>query len=96
MKIPFDWEPMDAQTLRSRVQGGWLVRYHSASGGVAMTMVPDPEHQWEVDVSQRALEAGRERLTRLEHQVQDPYVEQNIREELKEEVLNLKRFLEPY
>ena len=85
---------MDAQTLRARVLGGWLVRYHSSTGTVAMSMVPDPDHHWEVETSKKLVEEYKDRLARLEHEVQDPYVDQNIREELKGEIKNLRNFLE--
>ena len=96
MKLKFDWEAMDAQTLRAKVEGGWLVRFHSPTGAVALTMVPDPKHNWEVEISADLVNEYRERLIRLEHNVQDPYVDQNIREELKEEIKNLKHFLEQH
>lgn len=92
-KIPFYWEVMDAQTLRARVQGGWLVRYHGSTGSVALTVVPDPKHAWEVEVPPEVVEASRERLAKLEQLARDPYREQSLRAEMEEEMDNLRRFI---
>ncbi|HEX9841765.1 MAG TPA: hypothetical protein VGC20_03400 [bacterium] len=93
MKIPFSWEVMDAQTLRTRVFGGWLVRFHGSTGAVTMTVVPDPKHEWEVEVPPEVLKASRERLARLEQQSQDPYLDDGIRREMDDEMSNLRRFI---
>lgn len=93
MKIPFSWEVMDAQTLRAKVLGGWLVRIHGSSGSVAITMVPDPQHKWEVEVPPEVVVSARERLEKLEREVRDPYLDDNIRAEMEEEMGNLRRFI---
>lgn len=93
MKIPFSWEVIDAQTLRAKVLGGWLVRFHGSTGSVALTVVPDAEHQWEVVVPPEVLDACRERLTKLEQDSGDPYLDDGIRREMKDEMANLKRFI---
>lgn len=92
-KIPFQWEVMDAQTLRAKVLGGWLVRFHGSSGGVALTVVPDPEHKWDVEVPPEVVAASRERLEKLEQRVRDPYVDDGIRAEMEDEMANLRRFI---
>jgi hypothetical protein len=96
MKLPFKWEVIDAQTLRAKVPGGWLVRYHSHTGPVAMTVVADPKHDWEVEVLPEAVEVARERLTKLEHDLQDPYVDDAIKSEMQDEIANLRRFIEQH
>ena len=93
MKILFKWEAIDAQTLRTRVPGGWLVRYHSHSGGVSMTLVPDPTHQWEVEVPAELLSQYKTRLEKLEHKILDPYLEANVKGEVEEEIQTLKQFI---
>ena len=93
MKILFEWEAIDAQTLRTRVPGGWLVRYHSHSGGIAMTMVQDPQHLWQVEVPTELLSQYRTRLETLERKVQDPYLEADVKGEVEEEIQTLKRFI---
>jgi hypothetical protein len=63
-KFPINWESIDGYTFRSKVFGGWLVkvledvvhldspRHSNSVNGydwrVAMTFVPDPEHEWTV------------------------------------------------
>jgi len=76
------------------VQGGWLVRYQSHSGGVSMVTVPDPEHHWEVEISQQMLDMCRERLEKLERKIKDPYQEANIRGEMEEEIQTLRKLIE--
>jgi hypothetical protein len=93
MKIPFYWEVMDAQTLRAKVLGGWLVRFHGSSGDVSLTIVPDPEHQWEVVVPQEVVQASRQRLAELEAHSRDPYLDDGIRAEMEDEMSNLRRFI---
>ena len=93
MKIPFKWEAIDAQTLRAQVPGGWLVRYHSHSGGVSMTLVPDPAHDWRVEVPAELLSEYKTRLEKLERLIQDPYLEANVKGEVEEEVQTLKKFI---
>jgi hypothetical protein len=92
-RIKFEWEAIDSQTLRAKVLGGWLVRYHSHSGAVSMTLVPDPEHKWAVEIPSTQLSRSRERLAKLEHDVKDPYLEANIKGEVEEEIENLRRFI---
>ncbi len=54
MKIAFEWEILDEDTIRAKVIGGWIV-YTSerddmnAVGGAAMVFVPDVNHEWEVE-----------------------------------------------
>ena len=91
--IPFQWEVMDAQTLRARVLGGWLVRFHGSTGSLAMTLVPDPQHHWSVIVPPEVIETSRERLKQLELEYRDPYREQGLRAEMGEEMENLRRFI---
>jgi hypothetical protein len=93
MKIPFFWEVMDAQTLRAKVLGGWLVRIHGATGTVAITLVPDPKHEWEVVVPPEVVQASRDRLARLEQSSHDPYLDDGIRAEMEDEMENLRRFI---
>lgn len=38
-----EWEPVGSDTERMRVPGGWLYRYTSASGDVALVFVPTPK-----------------------------------------------------
>jgi hypothetical protein len=33
-------------TLRAKVPGGRLIRIWSQAGGVGLTFVPDPKHEW--------------------------------------------------
>jgi len=96
MKIPFAWEVMDPQTLRAKVEGGWLVRFHSTTGAVSMTVVPDPKHQWELEVPAKVVEESRERLARLEVSLGDPYIDDIPKSEMRGEVDNLRRFLEQH
>jgi hypothetical protein len=93
MKIPFYWEVMDAQTLRAKVLGGWLVRFHGSSGDVALTVVPDPDHKWEVVVPPEVVQASRDRLAGLERQTRDPYLNDGIRAEMQDEMDNRRRFI---
>jgi hypothetical protein len=93
MKIPFNWEVMDSQTLRVRVPGGWLVRFHGTTGSVAMTVIPDPEHLWEPEVPPEVVIAARGRLAKLEQEGRDPYIDDALRAEMEEEMGNLRRFL---
>ncbi|MDH4249349.1 MAG: hypothetical protein OEW39_16200 [Deltaproteobacteria bacterium] len=93
MNILFEWEALDAQTLRARVIGGWLVRYHSHSGGVAMNLVPDPDHQWAVEVPANLLSQYQTRLEKLERRVLDPYLDANVKGEVEEEIQTLKQFI---
>ncbi len=94
MKIEFAWEVIDAQTLRAKVLGGWLVRYHSPTGSVALTMVPDPKHVWTVVIPTGEVERARERLEKLEHNLQDPYIDQSIEAEMRAELDHLRRFID--
>lgn len=61
-KIKFKWEELNDKsmphfyTVRAKVFGGWLVRtseWSNADTGIvqseALTFVPDPEHEWEVE-----------------------------------------------
>lgn len=89
----FEWETLDAQTQRVMVPGGWLVCYHSRSGAASMSVVPDAKHLWEVEVTPERITEARERLAVLESEVKDPYREDAIRAELREELANLQRFL---
>ncbi|HKI97604.1 MAG TPA: hypothetical protein VKB51_03920 [bacterium] len=93
MKIPFYWEVMDAQTLRAKVLGGWLVRFHGSSGDVSLTIVPDPKHEWEVVVPPEVVQASRERLAKLEEKRRDPYLDDGIGAEMDDEMSNLRRFI---
>ncbi len=94
MKIEFRWEAIDAQTLRAKVAGGWLVRFHSQTGAVAMTMVADPKHQWVVKVPKESIAEARERLEKMESNLKDPYIEDAIKAEMKEEIDHLRRFVD--
>ena len=96
MKISFAWEVMDPQTLRAQVEGGWLVRFHATTGAVSMTLVPDPKHQWELDVPRKVVEESRERLTKLEASMRDPYIDDILKSEMRGEAENLRRFLEQH
>ena len=93
MKVPFAWEALDAQTLRAKTVGGWIIRYHSRAGTVSMTFVPDPKHSWEVEVPPETLAEAKVRLTKLEEQAKDPYREESLRTEMEEEITNLRHFL---
>ncbi len=93
MKIEFNWEVMDAQTLRAKIFGGWLVRFHGTTGAVALTVVTDPDHAWQVEVPPAVLQASRERLVKLEHDSKDPYLDDGIRAEMTDEMENLRRFI---
>lgn len=94
LNLEFSWEVIDAQTLRAKVVGGWLVRFHSHTGVVAMTFVPDPKHQWEVDIPDSVIQASRKRLEKLEHDLHDPYIDDAIKTEMQSEAANLRRFIE--
>jgi hypothetical protein len=93
MKIEFVWEVMDAQTLRARILGGWLVRFHGSSGDVSLTVVPDPKHEWEVVVPPSVVASSRVRLAKLEQDSRDPYLDDGIRAEMEDEMNNLRRFI---
>ncbi len=93
MKIEFSWEVIDAQTLRAKVPGGWLVRFHGSSGDVSLTVVPDARHEWEVVVPPEVVTTSRERLAKLELQSRDPYLDDGIRAEMEDEMANLRRFI---
>lgn len=57
-----DWEQIDAHHQRVKVFGGWLVKafedvmhvsdesgkYSGYDWRIAMTFVPDPNHEWEL------------------------------------------------
>lgn len=47
-KFIIKWEesPTSYKTDRSKVIGGWLVKYCQPGAG-GMTFVPDPKHEWE-------------------------------------------------
>ncbi len=94
--IPFAWEVIDAQTLRAMVPGGWLVRFHSHTGAVALTMVPDPEHAWEVEIPPEIIEESATTLVSLEKDLQDPYIDDQIKAEKQAEAENLRRFIQQH
>lgn len=61
MKIPFEWETIDAskapatyaKTERAEVIGGWLIRgylgnLHSSIDSLSLQFIPDPLHEWEL------------------------------------------------
>ena len=61
MRIPFCFEKIDSNHSRARVIGGWLVKatnevkqaadWHNIGGAgqrIAMTFVPDPDHEWKI------------------------------------------------
>lgn len=45
LKVEFNWEPIDEQTSRSRVLGGWII-LHSAGKTESMIFLPDKHHEW--------------------------------------------------
>lgn len=94
MKLEFSWEVIDAQTLRAKVPGGWLMRYHSHTGAVALTMVPDPKHQWEISIPAKVIAAAKEQLKKLEHDLQDPYGDAILKSEMRVELENLRQFID--
>ena len=93
MKLDFEWEALDGQTMRVHTAGGWLVRCHSRSGSVGMTFVPDANHDWEVVVSAEVVAEARTRLVALEKSHADPYGEQTLRAEMEDEIQNLRHFI---
>ena len=96
MKIEFRWEVIDAQTLRAKVAGGWLVRFHSHTGAVAMNMVADPKHLWTVEVPKESIAAARKRLDKMESDLKDPYIEDAIKAEMREEIDHLRLFVDSH
>jgi hypothetical protein len=60
---------------------------------VALTVVPDPDHAWEVVVPPEVVTSSRERLAGLEQQSRDPYLDDGIRAEMENEMTNLRRFI---
>ena len=58
--VPIDWEPIDADTSRTKVIGGWLVQclcqarvhytptYCESKEQLNLVFVPDPNHEWTV------------------------------------------------
>lgn len=61
-RFPIDWEEIESNLQRAKVRGGWLVKTfedvtHRDEAGaqdgwdwrVAMTFVPDPNHEWEFE-----------------------------------------------
>lgn len=93
LKLEFKWEVIDAQTLRAKAPGGWLVRYQSHTGAVALTHLADPKHEWEVSIPEDVIIASREHLQRLEHDMQDPYTDAALKAEMRVELENLRRFI---
>jgi len=55
--MEFKWENCDINTQRAIVHGGWVVRY-SGQFGVGMVFVPDPNHEWVIDVGEVANAEG--------------------------------------
>jgi hypothetical protein len=49
MRPTLQWEEIDDNfTYRTKIVGGWLVKYAVPGGEVvAMTFVPDPDHEWD-------------------------------------------------
>ena len=96
MKLEFSWEAIDSQTLRAKVPGGWLLRFQGHTGATALTFVPDPKHGWEVVVPGEVMEKSRVHLEKLEHDLNDPYIETGIKSEMKAEAENLRRFIDQH
>lgn len=51
-RIPIEWEEISKFTQRSKVYGGWIVKYHFVFLGVAESyswFVPDHNHVWTVE-----------------------------------------------
>ncbi len=54
MKIPFKWEKISAEAIRSKVFGGWVIYTDERDDetgnpvGACMVFVPDPNHEWEI------------------------------------------------
>lgn len=56
-KYPRDWEPVNDNTCRLQVPGGWIVRSfkqtlvgdRSVSNAEALLYVPDADRVWELD-----------------------------------------------
>ena len=94
MKIQFQWEPIDSQTLRAKVPGGWVLRFQGHSGATAMTLVPDPKHQWEVVIPGEVIAETMAQLEKLEQALKNPYMGDTIKSEMVAEAENLRRFID--
>ena len=52
-KMVFKWQKLDDGTVRAPVFGGWIVEVSDSYQGHVMmstVFVPDPDHNWKVDV----------------------------------------------
>jgi hypothetical protein len=47
-RIEWLWEPLDDETSRSKVYGGWLICHKSSVKSESMVFMPDRDHVWNI------------------------------------------------